>query len=157
VRATGPLRRSLVPAMSLHPNVGRVISSPPPPLCSRGANYPIYGARYLSRLVLSICTALRETNMRCMNLARFLPHSLRVCSSVSVGLYVTAVNVSDPSTVPSNSPHSWLALWPNLFQSFKAISRSYFYGISPVPCGRIGSHALCHASRLKALFLSPGD
>lgn len=122
--------------MSLHPNVGRAISSPPSPLCSWGAKPHIWRPILISARPFNVYGTSGDEHAPpaiIMNLARFLPHSLRVCSSVSVGLYVIAVNVPDPSPVPSSSPHSWLALWPNLFQSFKARSLVPIFTVS-VPC-----------------------
>lgn len=78
-----------------------------------------------------------------INLARSLPLSLRACGGVSSSLYVTAVNVSDPSAVPPNDPYSRRALGPNIAQSLKARS--------PFPIFTVSVPSMC-ANRIPCLL-----
>lgn len=81
--------------------------------------------QYVRQLGIRPCVSCHHHN-----LPGSFPLSLRACSGVPSGLYVTAVNVCDPSTVPSNDPYSWLALRPNLSQSFKARSLLPIFTVS---------------------------
>lgn len=69
-----------------------------------------------------------------INLARSLPLSPRACRWRGFRfVYVTAVKVCDPSAAPSDDPHSWPALRPNISQSFKArfLVPISIHGINP--------------------------